>query len=78
MSPNTQESNVLIALTKTDFPRTLDALHAETGYPVPSLRRCISRLRAMRPGKVVDIPRNEVTGEYRLVFAELSESATMG
>jgi DNA-binding IclR family transcriptional regulator len=78
MSLNNQESTVLIALTRESFPRTLDALVAETGYPRPSLRRCLGQLRV----KGYDIIRNGATGEYanlgRASSGEAFDSATMG
>lgn len=74
-----QESNVLMTLTRAQCPRTLDAMAAETGYPKPSIRRCISRLRQLMPchvfGQVEAISYNESTGVYALVRAT---DATMG
>lgn len=55
------QNNILIRLAQTSYPRTLDALHAETGYPKPSIRRIIHELNQLPD---YDIQRKESTGEY--------------
>lgn len=58
-----QQASVLIALTRTHIPRTLDTIHAELGIPKPSIRRTISELRAAG----YRIAKNEGTGTFALM-----------
>lgn len=72
-----QETNVLTKLTNASYPRTLDALVAETGYPKASIRRCIHALNRYATtypqpefvSGLTGILLNRTTGEYRLQFA---------
>lgn len=65
-----QQASVLIALTRTHIPRTLDTISVELGHPKPSIRRVISQLNATG----YTIVRNDRTGEYAL----RGKPATMG
>lgn len=80
-----QQKRVLIALGKTSYPRTPDALSVELGYPKASIRRTINELRAQ--GYVIDgVGKNKTfTEEYYLRIVdskrnrdEIESRATMG
>lgn len=59
----TAQDRLLIALTRTCYPRTVDALACELRMPKPSVRRCVGELR--NRGYVIDM--QVETGEYFLL-----------
>lgn len=40
-----QQTDVLIALTRSDYPRSYSGIAVELGIPTPSVRRTIGQLR---------------------------------
>lgn len=79
---NNQQERVLIALGRTTFARTPDALSAELGYPKASIRRTVNELRKKDYAIIGPTENTVMPGEYYLQVTESNRRraahATMG